>query len=67
MQTNQNHISTAEAAELLGVDTTTVHRRIARGVYSKVTKFPGLRAPFILDREEVLSHLLDQPAQGEKS
>lgn len=67
MQTNHNQVSASEAAQLLGVNKRTVHRRIVRGVFHHVTKFPGLRAPYILDRAEVLSHVVSEPAQDVKS
>jgi excisionase family DNA binding protein len=50
-------ISAAEAAQLLGVHTRTVRRWIVRGEFQTVTKFPGLRAPYILNRSEVLTRV----------
>lgn len=55
MKNNSPLISAAEAAVLLGVNTRTVQRWIVRGDFTTVTKFPGLRAPYILSRDEVMS------------
>jgi hypothetical protein len=49
-----DHIGVAEAAEMLGINSRTVHRRILRGDFKFITKLPGLRAPYILSRDEVL-------------
>jgi len=48
-------ISVAEAAELLGLDKRTIHRRITGGQYQSVYKLPGIRGSYVLDRSEVLS------------
>ena len=55
-----SQISVTETAKLLGVDSRTVHRRIIRGDFTLVTKFDGLRGPYILDRKEVLSLVATQ-------
>jgi excisionase family DNA binding protein len=48
-------ISASEAATLLGVNSRTIRRRIERGDFQAVTKFPGLRSPYILNRDEVMN------------
>jgi len=53
-------ISVAEAAELLGLDKRTIHRRITGGQYASVYKLPGIRGSYVLDRSEVLTE-----AQGD--
>jgi DNA-directed RNA polymerase specialized sigma24 family protein len=55
MNQTGDQISVTETAKLLGVNSRTVHRRIIRGEFQLVTKFDGLRGPYILNRQEVLS------------
>lgn len=55
MDKKGNYISVAEAAELLGLDKRTIHRRIASGQYASVYKLPGIRGSYVLDRSEVIS------------
>jgi IS30 family transposase len=50
-----SQISVTETAKLLGVGNKTIHRRIIRGDFTTVSKFEGLRGPYILDRKEVLA------------
>jgi hypothetical protein len=55
MNKTTNQISVAIAAKLLGVNNRTIHRRIIRGDFKLVTKFEGLRGPYILNRQEIQS------------
>jgi IS30 family transposase len=57
MNQTGNQISVTETAKLLGVNNRTVHRRIIRGEFKLVTKFDGLRGPYILNRQEIESHV----------
>lgn len=59
MTDRTNFISVAEAAQLLGLDKRTIHRRITGGQYSSVFKLPGIRGSYVLDRAEVV-----EKAQG---
>ena len=62
-----DYIGVAEAAEILGVNSRTVHRRIIRGDFYCVAKLPGLRAPYILDRDEVLNYMESVSSRAAKS
>jgi excisionase family DNA binding protein len=46
-------VTVQEAAELLDVSTTTIHRRIDDGTLTPVTKIAGLRGPYLLNRADV--------------
>jgi excisionase family DNA binding protein len=46
-------IGVTEAAQLLGVDTRTIHRRILRGELTAEKLNGGLRAAYLLERSEV--------------
>ncbi len=51
----QTLISSREVAELLNVDTRTVQRRADNGDLPFVSKMPGLRGAYILDRNQIAS------------
>ena len=53
MHSNQNLISTREVAERLGVDTTTVTRRVARGEIVPAVRAPGRRGAFLFAADAV--------------
>jgi len=67
MTNTTNQIGVTEAAQILGVHIRTVHRRINRGDFDLVTKLPGVRAPYILDRDEVTYHVGNKRTRIEKS
>jgi excisionase family DNA binding protein len=46
-------ITVQEAADLLDVSTTTVHRKIEAGELTPAAKLPGIRGPFLLNRADV--------------
>jgi excisionase family DNA binding protein len=46
-------ITVQEAADILGVSTTTIHRRIGDGTLTPITKVDGLRGPYLLSRADV--------------
>ena len=48
-----DNIGVAEAAELLGVDTRTIHRRILRGELQAEKLGVGLRAAYVLSRTDI--------------
>ncbi|MFY2788503.1 helix-turn-helix domain-containing protein [Rhodococcus sp. MALMAid1271] len=48
-------ISVAEAALTLGVDVRTIHRMIRRGQLRGNKVHEGLRAPFLVDKRDVVS------------
>ena len=50
-------ISVAEAARLLGVDVSTVNRRIRSGQLDGVKVTAGIRSPYVVSRSEVLDLL----------
>lgn len=49
----QELIGAGEAAEILNMDIRTVHRKIIDGEIPHVTKFPGLRGAYVLDKAEI--------------
>jgi excisionase family DNA binding protein len=67
MNITTNQVNVPEAAELLGLNRATVVRWIRKGYFQKVIKFPGLRSPYILDRDEVLFHVGNKRTRIEKS
>ncbi len=48
-------VPTAEVARRLGCDVRTVHRMVAAGRLSPVTKLPGRTGPYLFDAAEVSS------------
>ena len=50
----QELIGAGEAAEMLNMDIRTVHRKIIEGEIPYVTKLPGLRGAYVLDKAAVL-------------
>jgi excisionase family DNA binding protein len=55
MNNEGQFITVAEAAELLGLDRRTIHRRITTGQFETVYKLPGLTGSYLLARHEVES------------
>ncbi len=51
--TKTSHVTTAEAARILGVSVRTVHRMVAAGTLTAPIKLPGLRGAYLLDATEV--------------
>ena len=49
----ERYLTTAEAAAALGLDITTVCRRIRRGEIHAVKAHPGLRAPYLVSADDV--------------
>lgn len=59
--TNTEPMTSAEAAERLGIARTTLHRRVHRGEICALHKLPGRTAPFLFDRAEI-ERLAEQEA-----
>ena len=51
--TNPEHLPTAEAARVLGVDVRTIHRWVEVGRITPALKYPGLRGPYLFTAAEV--------------
>jgi hypothetical protein len=47
-------IGAAEAARILGVNVATIHRKIAAGDLHAVKAPGGIRAPYMLERSEIV-------------
>lgn len=56
-------ISSADAAELLGIDRSTLSRWVQAGRLAPVLKMPGLRGPALYDRTAVLALAAAAPAE----
>ena len=50
---SQHLIGTAEAAQLLGVDRSTLTRRVATGMLEPALTIPGYRGDFLFDRADI--------------
>ena len=50
---NTTHLTTAQAAEALGVSVRTVHRMVAAGTLTPTMKLPGTTGAYLLDAAEV--------------
>ena len=46
-------IGSAEAAQILGVSTTTFNRRVLTGAVPAVRKLPGAKGAWVFDRAEI--------------
>lgn len=50
---NTDHLTTAQAAEALGVSVRTVHRMVSAGTLTPTMKLPGTTGAYLLDADEV--------------
>lgn len=50
---NTDHLTTAQAAEALGVSVRTVHRMVSAGTLTPTMKLPGTTGAYLLDAAEV--------------
>lgn len=53
MQTNATLLTTAQAAERLGVDVRTIHRWVKRGSVAPALKATGLRGPLFFTHDDI--------------
>ncbi|HMH92621.1 MAG TPA: helix-turn-helix domain-containing protein [Streptosporangiaceae bacterium] len=65
MATTLPLIGSAEACELLGIDRSTLSRRVARGEITPAQKMPGETGPFLFQRDEIERVLADHAGQAE--
>jgi len=65
MATTLPLIGSAEACELLGIDRSTLSRRVARGEITPAQKLPGETGPFLFERTEIDRVLADHAEQAE--
>lgn len=64
--TNVDTLTTAEAADQLGVSRRTLVRWITAGRIKPALKMPGIRGPYLLDRQAV-EQLVDELAQDREA
>lgn len=55
MNKNESYIGVVETAEILGVSIRTIQRQVASGVIPGTKLGQGSKAPYLLDRQVVLS------------
>lgn len=48
-----SNITTAEAAQMLGVSVRTVHRMVTAGTLTPTIKLPGVTGAYLLESDEV--------------